>query len=176
MARSSVLRLGAEFRARFEDLLQSGATLDAITDELNTALEAAGRPDRVSRSAVGRASLSLSAMLEAKRRADLVVSAMAEAGPLAAGMEGRLEVVRTLLADCSIRMASGDDPPTPGELKDVAGALLSIERAGHLSDQRAAAARERERAASAGERAARRAGLSASGAAQIRAAIEGAEA
>ena len=176
MARSSVLRLGAEFRARFEDLLQSGATVDAITDELNTALAGAGRPERVSRSAVGRAATSLAGMLEAKRRADLVVSALAEAGPAVRGMEGRLELVRTLMADCALRMAGAEEPPTPAELKDVAGALLSAERAGHLADQRAAAARERERAASAGERAARRAGLSAAGAAQIRAAIEGAEA
>ncbi len=48
-------------------------------------------------------------------------------------MEGRLEVMRTLLLDTAARAAIDDPdvpPPTPGELKDLARGLLSIEQAG----------------------------------------------
>ena len=178
MARSSVLRAG--FGAQLDDLLAQGATLDEITEAFNASLERAGRPERVSRSAVGRAAKSRQGILAAKRRADQVLEVLRDAGPSSAGMEGRLELVRTLLVDTAARAMADDDdeapPPTPGELKDLARALLSLEQAGHLADRRVVEAeqREREEAARRGEQAARRQGLSAGGAAAIRAAIEGA--
>ena len=177
MARSSVLRAG--FAAELDDQLAQGATLDEITDAFNQALERAGKPERLSRSAVGRAAKGRQGILAAKRRADQVLEALREAGPSSAGLEGRLELVRTLLVDTAARAVADDDdapPPTPGELKDLARALLSLEQAGHLADRRVAEAekREREQAARRGEQAARRQGLSATGAAAIRAAIEGA--
>ena len=176
MARSTVLRAG--FAAELDDLLAQGCTLDEITGALNQALERAGKPERLSRSAVGRAAKGRQGILAAKRRADQALEAMREAGPASAGLEGRLELVRMLLVDTAARVADEDEtPPTPGELKDLARALLSLEQAGHLADRRVAEAEQREREAAArrGERAARRQGLSASGAAAIRAAIEGAE-
>lgn len=175
MARSSVLRAG--FAADVDDLLARGATVDEITGELNASLERAGRPERLSRSAVGRAARARQSVLDAKRRADHVLESMRQSGP-AAGLEGHLELFRTLLVDAAMRAdEEGAEPVTFGDLKDMARALLSIEQAGHLADQRVAEAerRAREAAAQAGERAARRQGLSARGAAQIRAAIEGAE-
>ena len=176
MARSSVLRAG--FGAELDDLLAAGATIDEITDEFNGALERAGKPERLSRSAVGRAAQARHGILAAKRRADQVLEVLRDAGPSSAGLEGRLELVRTLLVDTAARAMADDDdapPPTPGELKDLARALLSLEQAGHLADRRVAEAEQREREAAArrGEKAARRQGLSADGAAQIRAAIEG---
>lgn len=181
MARSSVLRAG--FAADLDDALGRGCTIDEITDQLNASLERAGRSERLSRAAVGRAAKSRQNILAAKRRADLVLSAMREAGPPSAGLEGRLELVRTLLVDTAARAMTGDDedeapPPSPAELKDLSRALLSLEQAGALADRRVAEAerREREAAARRGEQAARRQGLSEGGAAAIRAAIEGASA
>ena len=178
MARSSVLRAG--FAADLDDLLAQGATIDEITEQLNAALERAGKPERLSRSAVGRAAKSRQGILAAKRRADLALEAMREAGPPSADLEGRLELVRTLLVDTAARALAGDEdeeaPPTPGELKDLARTLLSLEQAGHLADRRIAEAerREREAAARRGEQAARRQGLSAEVAAAIHGEIEGA--
>ena len=177
MARSSVLRAG--FGAQLDELLAAGATIDEITEELNGSLERAGRPERLSRSAVGRAAKARDGILAAKRRADQVLDVLREAGPASAGLEGRLELVRTLLVDTAARAVADDEdapPPTPGELKDLARALLSLEQAGHLAERRVAEAEQRavEAAAETGERAARRQGLSAAGAAKIREAIEGA--
>lgn len=181
MARSSVLRAG--FAADLDDALGRGATIDEITIQFNAALERAGRSERLSRAAVGRAAKSRQNILAAKRRADLVLSAMREAGPPSAGLEGRLELVRTLLVDTAARALDddgdgGEAPPSPSELKDLSRALLSLEQAGHLAERRVAEAerRAREAAARRGEQAARRQGLSAGGAAAIRAAIEGAPA
>ena len=174
MARSSVLRAG--FAAELDGLLAQGATIDEITEQLNGALERAGRPERLSRSAVGRAAQARQSVLDAKRRADHVLESMRQAGP-ATSIESHLELLRTLLVDAAMRAdEEGAEPATLGDLKDMARAMLSIEQAGHLAERRVAEAerREREAAARRGERAARRQGLSADGAAQIRAAIEGA--
>lgn len=177
MARSSVLRAG--FGSELDDALARGATIDEITEQFNAALERAGRPERLSRAAVGRAAKARSSILAAKRRADSVLEAMREAGPPSAGLDGRLELVRTLLVDTAARAMADDEdeaPPSPGDLKDLSRALLSLEQAGHLADRRIAEAEQRAREAAArrGETAARRQGLSADGAAAIRAAIEGA--
>lgn len=175
MARSSVLRAGLE--GELEGLLARGATIDEIAAALNGALERAGRDERLSRSAVGRAAKRHAGILAAKRRADQALQAMREAGPPSAGLEGRLELVRVLLVDTAARVANDDEtPPTPGELKDLARTLLSLEQAGHMADRRVAEAerRAREQAARRGEKAARRAGMTAGAAAQLRAAIEGA--
>ena len=176
MARSSVLRAG--FAAELDDLLAAGATIDEITAEFNAALERRGDPERLSRSAVGRAAKGRQGILAAKRRADLALEAMAEAGPAAANTQGHIELLRTLLVDAAARASDDDDAPpvTFGDLKNMARMLLSLEQAGHLAERRVAEAekREREKAAQRGEKAARRQGLSADGAAAIRAAIEGA--
>lgn len=180
MARSSVLRAG--FASELDDALARGATIDEITDSFNAALKRAGRPERLSRAAVGRAAKARASILAAKRRADVVLEAMREAGPPSAGLDGRLELVRTLLVDTAARAMVADDsdgdeaPPSPGDLKDLSRALLSLEQAGHLADRRIAEAEQRAREAAGrrGETAARRQGLSADGAAAIRAAIEGA--
>ena len=64
----------------------------------------------------------------------------------------------------------------PADVKHLAAALLNVEKAGHLNDQHIAEAeaRAKAQAGARGEKAARRQGLSAQGAAAIRAAIEGA--
>ena len=175
MARSSVLRAG--FAAELDDLLAGGATIDEITGALNASLERAGRPERLSRSAVGRAAKAREGILAAKRRADQVIESMCQAGRPAAGVEGHVELLRTLLVDAATRVDDDDAPPvTFAEIRDMTRSLLSLEQAAHLNARRIAEAekRAREDAARAGERAARRQGLSAQGAAKIRAAIEGA--
>ena len=176
MAKSSVLRLGAAFRTQVEDLLAEGATIDEITTAVNAALAAEGRDDRVSRSAVGRVTKSMAETLQAKRRADQIVAALAEAGPAGGGLDGRLELLRTLLVDAAVRMVEDDDSvANVSELKDVAGAMLNVEKTGHLADLRRERERARQQAGDRGERAARGQGLSAAGAAAIRSAIEGAQ-
>ena len=174
MAKSSVLRLG--FGERLDELLAAGATLDEITCDLNDALDRADRPERVSRSAVGRAAQARAGLLEAKRRQDVLLSALREAQPATDAMEGRLELIRTLLFDSASQALTGDDEPmSAAQIRDISAALLNVEKAGHLSDQRLAEAeaRARTQAATRGEQAARRAGLSPDITAAIRAAVEG---
>ena len=80
MARSSVLRAG--FGAELDDLLARGATIDEIAARVEPgALERAGKPERLSRSAVGRAAKSRQGVLAAKRRADQALEADARGGP-----------------------------------------------------------------------------------------------
>ena len=175
MARSSVLRLG--FGERLDELLVAGATIDEITDDINAALERGGRPERVSRSAVGRATKAREGLLAAKRQQDVLLEALRKDGPPSDAMEGRLELIRTLLfKSASQALADPDAPMEPADVKHLAAALLNVEKAGHLNDQRIAEAeaRARAQAGTRGEKAARRQGLSAQGAAAIRAAIEGA--
>ena len=175
MARSSVLRLG--FGERLDELLKAGATIDEIAGDINAALERGGRPERVSRSAVGRAAQARAGLLEAKKRQDLILDALREAGPASNAMEGRLELIRTLLFDsASQALADPDAVMEPSAVKDISAALLNVEKAGRLNDQRIAEAeaRAKAQAGARGEKAARRQGLSAQGAAAIRAAIEGA--
>ena len=174
MARSSVLRLG--FGERLDELLVAGATIDEIADDINAALERGGRPERVSRSAVGRATKAREGLLAAKRRQDALLEALRRHGPASDAMEGRLELIRTLLFDSASQALDADAPMEPAAVKDLASALLNVEKAGHLNDKRIAEAEARAKAEAGarGEKAARRQGLSADGAAAIRAAIEGA--
>ena len=174
MARSSVLRLG--FGERLDELLTAGATIDEIADDCNAALERDGREERVSRSAVGRATKAREGLLAAKRRQDALLEALRQNGPPSDAMEGRLELIRTLLFDSASQALGDDAPMEPAAIKDISSALLNVEKAGHLNDQRIAEAeaRARAKAGARGEQAARRQGLSAQGAAAIRAAIEGA--
>ena len=94
-------------------------------------------------------------------------------GPAQATLEGRLELLRTLLTHAAGRMIEDADAPAPsaGELKALATALLNVEKTGQLADQREAAAAARR-----GAQAARRQGLRPDAVAAIRAAIEGPEA
>ena len=175
MARSSVLRLG--FSERLDELLVAGATIDEITDDINAALERGAREERVSRSAVGRAAQAREGLLAAKRQQDVLLDALQKNGPRSDAMEGRLELLRTLLfSSASQALHDPDQPLEPAGVKDLSAALLNVEKAGHLSDKRIAEAeaRARTKAGATGEQAARRQGLSAQGAAAIRAAIEGA--
>ena len=173
MAKSSVMRLG--FGERLDELLAAGSTLDEITDEINAALDRAGQEARVSRSAVGRAAKARAGLLAAKRRQDIVLDALRDAAPASVAMEGRLELIRTLLFDSASEALSDGEPLSPAQIKDVSAALLNVEKAGQLSDTRIekAEARARNKAAQVGERAARQQGLSAQGASAIRQAIEG---
>lgn len=174
MARSSVLRLG--FGGRLDELIAAGATVDEITDDINGALERAGREERVSRSAVGRAAQNRAGLLAAKRQQDIMLDALREAGPGDdRAVEGRLEVLRLLVFQAVSQALGGGETLSPADIKDIASALLNTEKAGHLSDRRIAEAEARAtaRAADRGEKAARRQGLSAGGAAKLRAAIEG---
>ena len=171
--RSSVDLLG--LAPVLDDLVTEGATVDQMTDALNQALARAGHDARVSRAAVGRAAQRREAALAVKRRADRVLDVLRQAGPAVAGGEGRLELVRALLVESATALAADPDtPPDPGALKAIATAMLTVEKTGHLADQRdaVAAARARAQAASRGERAARGQGLSPAAAAAIRAAIE----
>ena len=95
MARSSVLRLG--FGNRLAELLTAGRTIDEITDALNSELAAAGRTERVSRSAVGRAVQSREGLLAAKLRQDQVIATLRQTSSLGEAAEAQIEVVRTLL-------------------------------------------------------------------------------
>ena len=170
VTRSTVLR-DPVLHARVADGVESGRTIDQITDEL--------REDghQVSRSAVGRASRAMSGVLAAKRQADQIVDALSKAGPASSdAVEGRLELLRALLVSAAARMADPEgDPPEASELRTIASALLDVERAGAMSDRRRAEAERRavEAAARRGERAAKQQGLSPSIAAAIRQAVEG---
>ena len=174
MAKSTVLRLG--FGDRLIELLSAGATIDEITDELNGVLEHAGRDDRVSRSAVGRAAKAHEGLLAAKRRQDLLVATLKERAPQADAREARLELLRTLMFDTASQALGAEDGLSPEQMRDLASGLLNLERTGQLADKRLveAEARARAKAGEAGEHAARRQGLSAEGATAIRQAIEGA--
>ena len=173
---SRVDRLGLV--TALDQLVTSGATVDEITDALNQALARADRPDRLSRAAVGRARKTRLGVLEAKRHADDVLHTLADAGS-AAGLEGRLELMRMLLTSTAARMTDDPEapPPDPHELRALATAFFAVEKTGHLADQRdaAAEARARTQAATRGEQAARSQGLSPAASAAIRAAIEGAD-
>ena len=105
---SRVDRLGLV--SALDQLVTSGATVDEITDALNRALARADRPDRLSRAAVGRARKTRLGVLEAKRHADDVLHTLADAGS-AAGLEGRLELMRMLLTSTAARTT--DDPEAP---------------------------------------------------------------
>lgn len=174
MARSTVLRLG--FGNRLAELLTAGRTIDEITDALNSELAAAGRTERVSRSAVGRAVQSREGLLAAKLRQDQVIATLRQTSSLGEAAEAQIEVVRTLLFEAAAQALGNPDALTPKGVKAIAGGLLDLERASKLADERVAEAEARatKAAGSAGERAARSQGLSAQGAAAIRAAIEGA--
>ena len=174
MAKSSVLRLG--FGQRLDELLAAGATIDEIAEDLNGALERAGREERVSRSAVGRAAKAREGLLAAKRRQDELIAVLRAGSAPDGALEAQLDIVRTLLFETAAQALGNTDALSPAEMKDIAAGLLNVERAGHLSDQRIAEAeaRARARAAQAAERAARGEGLSRAGAAAIRAAIEAA--
>ena len=175
MAKSSVLRLG--FGERLDELLAAGATIDEIADDINAALERDGREERVSRSAVGRATKAREGLLAAKRQQDVLLEALRKNSPADDAMEGRLELIRILLFNsASQALADPDAQIDSADAKNLASALLNLEKAGHLSDKRIAEAeaRARAKAGARGEQAARRQGLSAQGAAAIRAAIEGA--
>ena len=178
MARSSVLRLG--FGERLDELLAAGATIDEIAEDLNAALERGGREERVSRSAVGRATKAREGLLAAKRQQDLLLDALRKDGPGGDATEQRLEMIRILLLNTASQALADPDTPVDVEaaaaVKNLASGFLNVEKAGRLSDQRIAEAeaRAKARAGARGEKAARRQGLSAEGAAAIRAAIEGA--
>ena len=62
-------------------------------------------------------------------------------------MEGRLEFIRTLLfKSASQALVDLDAPMEPADVKHLAAALLNVEKAGHLNDQRIAAAEARAKA------------------------------
>ena len=171
ITRSTVLRDPAA-RARVTDAMDRGATVDEITDELHAAGHA------VSRSAVGRATQTLQSVLQSKRHADQVVDLLRPAEGASDATEGRLELIRTLLVTAASNMLDPDGvsiTASAKELRAISAALLDVERTGQLVDQRLAeaATRERTRAGTRGEQAARRAGLSPDIAAAIRAAVEG---
>ena len=171
---STVLALGADIRARVEQLLEAGVPIRQIVDQINTVLAEAGRPERVSRAALGRAAQRALPVLAAKKRADRIVEALGTAG--AGDLPGRLELLRALLTGCAVRMAEAEDAVAISDLREIASAMLTVEKTAHLADLRAARAEARAAAGRAGEQAARRQGLSVDGAAAIRAAIEGADA
>ena len=173
MARSSVLRLG--FGNRLAELLAAGRTIDEITEALNSELAAAGRSERVSRSAVGRAVKSREGLLAAKLRQDQVIATLRGTSSLGEAAEAQLEIVRTLLFEAAAQALGNPDALTPKGVKAIAGGLLDVERAGQLAGERVAEAERRARgeAADRGEQAARRQGVSREAAAAIRAAVEG---
>ena len=143
--RGSIERLGAEWTDRVAEWFAAGGTVDAITAALNDALERAGRPERISRSAVGRQVRGLDRILAVKRRADAVMGALAEQPS-----EGRRELVRALITEAGMVLADTDeDAPavTPAQAKDLSAALLNVERAGEIDDKRLAAAARRAREA-----------------------------
>ena len=159
MARSSVARLGGEYSALVEDLLREGATVTEITDAVNDALEAAGRDERVSRSAVGRTTQSLAPVLHLKAQMDDVVDALRREGPAGNGLDQQIELLRGLVIEAGVGMAGGGGEPR--EVRRLAAALLDLERAGTLADRRIedAERRAREAAAEAGAEEARSRGV-----------------
>ena len=173
---STVERLG--LRGRLVEALDAGLTIDQITDELNGALTASGRPERVSRSAVGRAAAHEHEIFSAKRRVDQIVARLESSRTHDSdAIQGRLEVLKTMLLDCALRGdGDGEGAPTVAELRTIMGAMEAAERTAELRDRRdeiAARRDEREKAAEAAQSAARKRGVSPEVAALIRAAVEG---
>ena len=173
---STIHRLG--LRDRLVEALDEGLTIDQITDELNGALGASGRPERVSRSAVGRAAANEHEIFSAKRRVDAIVARLESSRTDDSdAIQGRLEVLKTMLLDCALRGdGDGEGAPTVAELRSIMGGLEAAERTAELRDRRAELAarrQEREKAAEAAQSAARRRGASPDVIAAIRAAVEG---
>lgn len=150
--KSKIKRLGRGFAELAESMLADGATQQEVADGINAALERAGRPERVSRSGVQRASPDLMRTLELKRRVDEVAGALADAGPSDGRAQAQAEILRTLVMAAALDFQQGESDPRAGEelerlvrsFAQVARTEGQIEEAARLARREAADAMERE--------------------------------
>lgn len=163
-------RLPAAVRQRLHELLQGGVSQADILRQLEPLLAAEGEAP-LSRSGLNRYATRMEQVGRRIRETRAAAEAWSrQLGDAAGDVSGHvIDLLRTLAAETALRHA--EDPDVPVEtLGELALAAQRLERAasGHAARERAIRAEIAAQAETAG----RRQGLSAEGAAAIRAAIE----
>lgn len=132
---STVDRIPADIRAKLQELLADPrVTMLEATARINEILEAEGHPERLSKSAVGRAAQRWSQMQERISRArEMGELFIAKVGAAPQGQTGLIinEILRTLAFDLSERLLDADlsDPEAlPGIVDQVKGLALAVQR------------------------------------------------
>ena len=173
--RSSVDRLPAQLREAVDAAIADGATIDEITARIR-----AGGED-CSRSAVGRYSKDVRALIRRQQETDRTVKAwMQELGARPEGGTGRvlIETLQSMVLDTMADLRGRDEPAPMQELDRLSHILKRIEATEKLCRERERAAEKAkaekaaEKAGSAGQ-AKRRGGLSAETVAAIHEAVLG---
>ena len=174
---SRIQRLPDPIRDRLHALLRGGVAQADILARLAPLLAEAGEQP-ISRSGLSRYATRLEAAGRRLREMREISDAwVARWGEQPSGDIGRhvIEILRGIAMDLAARASDADpDDDAVGRLGELALAVQRLERAAGISDQRARAIRAEARAEAAqtAEQTAAAQGLSAEGAAAIRAAIE----
>ena len=187
MARvSSIERLPPDILEQLQALLRDPRVtqLDTV-QRINELLEAEGREERVSKSALNRYAVRMNAVGEKLRQSREVAEMwIAKLGAQPQGQLGHLvnEMLRSMAFDLALKLQEGElteesMPAVIEMVKELSLSVTRLERASSENVKREAAIRKEEReraaeeAATAAESAARRAGLSDEGVAAMRQAI-----
>lgn len=146
---SSVDRLPPDIREKLFELLRDPrVTQLETTARINEILEAEGRPERVSKSAVNRLSIKMDqAGAKIRQSREMAEMWVAKLGAAPQGQVGHLlnEVVRTLAFETAVNLADGDEPVPPKLLKELSIAIERLERAASENVKREEEIRKAER-------------------------------
>ncbi len=173
---SRIQQLPPELKDPIDELLRSGVSQKAILERIRPLFKAAG-VEPISRPGLNRYATRMEAVGRRIREVREIAAVWtAKLGDTPTSNVGAytLEMLRTLVHDLTLKAVEGEDLDVE-QLREIALTLQRIERASKLNTDRERALRAEvaEAAAEAGESAARRQGISAETAAEIRRAIEG---
>ena len=171
-----IQQLPPDVKDRLDELLRGGVTQKEILAQLEPLCAAVGvKP--ISRSGLNRYATRMEAVgrriREAREMASVWTAKLGETPTSNVGAY-TIEMLRTLVYDLTLRAHEGDEVDAE-QLQEIALTLQRVERASKLNTDRERAIRLElaKEAGAAGEGAARRKGVSAETAAEIRRAIEG---
>jgi hypothetical protein len=137
---SSIEMLPEDIKQLLDEMLRDKkVTQKAIVDAVNAKLAAAGIPDEITKSSLNRYSTNMETVGGRIRDAREIAEVWtAKLGDKPTGDVSNLliEMLRSIAFETTMRMTEGDDPVSPGLIKELALGIQRLENAAMLTTKR----------------------------------------